>query len=157
VQTAPSAYLITLCTWTLLHTSLWQVENEFVPQLNRVLTNVRSVNKTDVVTLLDVFGNLSGNVLYPVKHSVSSSLYLQNFPTFSSVYSVEDKRFSTFLNSSTESVLLSDLFRAVVALLLSGLCPMHNTKNATILIKIFIKDVTNCTCREHVPMISSFC
>lgn len=40
----------------------WQVENEFVPQLNRVLTNVRSVNKTDVVTLLDVFGNLSGNI-----------------------------------------------------------------------------------------------
>jgi DNA integrity scanning protein DisA with diadenylate cyclase activity len=47
---------------TLFHTSLWQVENEFVPQLNRVLTNVRSVNKTDVVTLLDVFGNLSGIV-----------------------------------------------------------------------------------------------
>jgi DNA excision repair protein ERCC-1 len=29
-----------------------KVENEFMPQLNRALTNVRSVNKTDVVTLL---------------------------------------------------------------------------------------------------------
>ena len=41
----------------------FQVENEFVPQLNRVLTNVRSVNKTDVVTLLDMFENFAGNEL----------------------------------------------------------------------------------------------
>ena len=32
-------------------------ETEFLPRLNKVLTNVKSVNKTDVVTLLDVFGS----------------------------------------------------------------------------------------------------
>jgi hypothetical protein len=40
------------------------VENEFVPQLNRVLTNVRSVNKTDVITLLDMFENFAGKGAY---------------------------------------------------------------------------------------------
>lgn len=34
-------------------------EKEFLPRLTKVLTNVRSINKTDVSTLLDVFGNLS--------------------------------------------------------------------------------------------------
>jgi NAD-dependent DNA ligase len=34
-------------------------ETEFIPRLNKVLTNVRSINKSDVTTLLDVFGNLS--------------------------------------------------------------------------------------------------
>lgn len=34
-------------------------ETEFLPRMNQVLTNVRSVNKTDVSTLLDVFGNLT--------------------------------------------------------------------------------------------------
>ena len=40
------------------------MENEFVPQLNRVLTNVRSVNKTDVITLLDMFENFTGKGAY---------------------------------------------------------------------------------------------
>lgn len=34
-------------------------ETEFLPRLSRVLTSVRSVNKTDVTTLLDVFGNFT--------------------------------------------------------------------------------------------------
>lgn len=34
-------------------------ETEFLPRLSKVLTSVRSVNKTDVTTLLDVFGNFS--------------------------------------------------------------------------------------------------
>ena len=37
-----------------------KAETEFVPQLNKVLTAVRSVNKTDVLTLLDTFGSLAG-------------------------------------------------------------------------------------------------
>ena len=45
-----------------------QVENEFVPQLNRVQTNVRSVNKTDVVTLLDMFENFAGSGLLLVSY-----------------------------------------------------------------------------------------
>lgn len=36
-------------------------ETEFLPRLTKVLTSVRSVNKTDVATLLDVFGNF-GNI-----------------------------------------------------------------------------------------------
>lgn len=38
-----------------------KVETEFLPKLTSVLTNVRSVNKTDVITLLDVFGSF-GNI-----------------------------------------------------------------------------------------------
>lgn len=34
-----------------------KVETEFLPKLTSVLTNIRSVNKTDVVTLMDVFGS----------------------------------------------------------------------------------------------------
>jgi DNA excision repair protein ERCC-1 len=34
-------------------------ETEFLPRLTKVLTTVRSVNRTDVLTLLDVFGNLT--------------------------------------------------------------------------------------------------
>lgn len=37
-----------------------KVETEFLPKLTSVLTNVRSVNKTDVVTLMDVFGSFGG-------------------------------------------------------------------------------------------------
>jgi DNA excision repair protein ERCC-1 len=37
-----------------------KAESEFIPQLNKVMTNVRSVNKTDVVTLLEVFGSFGG-------------------------------------------------------------------------------------------------
>jgi NAD-dependent DNA ligase len=35
-------------------------ETEYLPRMNKVLTNIRSINKTDVSTLLDVFGNLAG-------------------------------------------------------------------------------------------------
>jgi DNA excision repair protein ERCC-1 len=35
-----------------------KVETEFLPKVTRTLTSVRSVNKNDVQTLLDVFGNL---------------------------------------------------------------------------------------------------
>jgi DNA excision repair protein ERCC-1 len=35
-----------------------KVETEFVPLLTSILTNVRSINRTDVVTLLEGFGNL---------------------------------------------------------------------------------------------------
>lgn len=35
-----------------------KVETEFLPKLTRVLTSVRSVNKNDVQTLLDVFGTM---------------------------------------------------------------------------------------------------
>lgn len=35
-------------------------ETEFLPRLTKTLTSVRSVNKTDVLTLLDVFGSFSG-------------------------------------------------------------------------------------------------
>lgn len=34
-------------------------ETEFLPRLNQVLSNVKSVNKTDVLTLLDAFGDFS--------------------------------------------------------------------------------------------------
>lgn len=34
-------------------------ESEFVPKLTKVLTNVKSVNKTDVLTLLGTFGNFA--------------------------------------------------------------------------------------------------
>lgn len=34
-------------------------ETEFLPRLSKALTSVRSLNKTDVTTLLDVFGNFS--------------------------------------------------------------------------------------------------
>lgn len=34
-----------------------KVETEFLPKLTSVLTNIRSVNKTDVITLMDVFGS----------------------------------------------------------------------------------------------------
>jgi DNA excision repair protein ERCC-1 len=34
-----------------------KVETEFLPKVTSVLTNIRSVNKTDVITLLDVFGS----------------------------------------------------------------------------------------------------
>lgn len=34
-------------------------ETEFLPRLTKVLTSVRSINRTDVTTLLDVFGNFS--------------------------------------------------------------------------------------------------
>lgn len=34
-------------------------ETEYLPRVTKVLTNIRSVNKTDVITLLDVFGNLA--------------------------------------------------------------------------------------------------
>jgi len=37
-----------------------KVETEFLPKLTSVLTNVRSVNKTDVITLMDVFGSFGG-------------------------------------------------------------------------------------------------
>ena len=38
-----------------------KVETEFLPKLTSVLTNnIRSVNKTDVVTLLSMFGSFSG-------------------------------------------------------------------------------------------------
>ena len=35
-------------------------ETEFLPRMTSVLTSVKSVNKTDVVTLLEVFGNFRG-------------------------------------------------------------------------------------------------
>lgn len=38
-----------------------KVETEFIPRLSRSLTSVRSINKTDVVTLLEAFGSL-GNI-----------------------------------------------------------------------------------------------
>lgn len=34
-------------------------ETEFLPRLQKVLTTVRSINKTDVTTLMDVFGTMS--------------------------------------------------------------------------------------------------
>lgn len=34
-----------------------RVETEFLPKVTQVLTSVRSINKTDVATLMDVFGN----------------------------------------------------------------------------------------------------
>lgn len=34
-------------------------ETEFLPKMSKVLTNIRSINKTDVSTLLDVFGNFT--------------------------------------------------------------------------------------------------
>ncbi|KAG6584797.1 DNA excision repair protein ERCC-1 [Phytophthora cinnamomi] len=37
-----------------------KVEAEFLPKANDVLTSIRSVNKTDVVTLLSTFGNVKG-------------------------------------------------------------------------------------------------
>jgi DNA excision repair protein ERCC-1 len=37
-----------------------KVETEFMPKLTSILTNVRSVNKTDVVTLMGVFGSFGG-------------------------------------------------------------------------------------------------
>jgi len=36
-----------------------KVETEFLPRASRMLTSVKSVNKTDVTTLLGVFGNIS--------------------------------------------------------------------------------------------------
>lgn len=36
-----------------------KTETEFIPKLSKVLTQVKSINKTDVITLLDVFGSLS--------------------------------------------------------------------------------------------------
>jgi hypothetical protein len=94
---------------TLFHTSLWQVENEFVPQLNRVLTNVRSVNKTDVVTLLDVFGNLSGIVsasCEALRILFTESEILLDILT--SLFWRRETAFYLFSLSSIESVLLSD-------------------------------------------------
>lgn len=38
-----------------------KVETEFLPKLTSVLTNIRPVNKTDVITLMDVFGSF-GNI-----------------------------------------------------------------------------------------------
>lgn len=35
-------------------------ETEFMPKLSKLLTSVRSINKTDVVTLVDVFSSFSG-------------------------------------------------------------------------------------------------
>lgn len=37
-----------------------KVETEFMPRLTSVLTSIRSVNKTDVATLMGVFGNFGG-------------------------------------------------------------------------------------------------
>ncbi|KAG1709034.1 hypothetical protein DVH05_022664 [Phytophthora capsici] len=37
-----------------------KVESEFLPKANDVLTSIRSVNKTDVVTLLSTFGTVKG-------------------------------------------------------------------------------------------------
>jgi DNA excision repair protein ERCC-1 len=37
-----------------------RVENEFLPKVTGILTTVRSVNRTDAVTLLDMFGSLRG-------------------------------------------------------------------------------------------------
>ena len=37
-----------------------RTETEFLPKLSTVLTNVKPVNKTDVITLLDVFNNFYG-------------------------------------------------------------------------------------------------
>ena len=34
-----------------------KVENDFVPKLSSVLTSISSINRTDVVTLLEAFGN----------------------------------------------------------------------------------------------------
>ena len=33
-----------------------RVETEFLPKMTQVLTNIRSINKTDVITLMDAFG-----------------------------------------------------------------------------------------------------
>jgi DNA excision repair protein ERCC-1 len=35
-----------------------RVETDFLPKANKILTSVKSINKTDVTTLLDVFGNV---------------------------------------------------------------------------------------------------
>lgn len=37
-----------------------RVESEFLPKVTSILTTVRSVNRTDAVTLLDMFGSLRG-------------------------------------------------------------------------------------------------
>jgi DNA excision repair protein ERCC-1 len=37
-----------------------RIETEFLPKLTQILTNIRSINRTDVSTLVDVFGNLRG-------------------------------------------------------------------------------------------------
>lgn len=37
-----------------------RTETEYMPRVTKVLTTVRSVNKSDVLTLLDVFGSLQG-------------------------------------------------------------------------------------------------
>lgn len=37
-----------------------KVETEFLPKLSKIMSSVKSVNKTDVVTLLDVFGTFGG-------------------------------------------------------------------------------------------------
>ena len=45
-----------------------KVETEFLPKLTKVLTSVRSINKTDVATLLDTFGNLSNIINADEQH-----------------------------------------------------------------------------------------
>lgn len=38
----------------------WKVDEEFLPKMTSVLKNIRSINRTDVVTLLEAFRNLRG-------------------------------------------------------------------------------------------------
>ena len=45
-----------------------KVETEFLPKLTKVLTSVRSINKTDVATLLDTFGTLSNIINADEQH-----------------------------------------------------------------------------------------
>ena len=45
-----------------------KVETEFLPKLTKVLTSVRSINKTDVATLLDTFGTLSNVINAEEQH-----------------------------------------------------------------------------------------
>ena len=46
-----------------------RVETEFLPKVTQVLTNVRSINKTDVITLLDAFGSVR-NICHADEHQL---------------------------------------------------------------------------------------
>lgn len=64
-------YLETLRNYENKSSSSIQVkeETEFLPKLSKILTSVRSVNKTDVVTLLDVFGSF-GSICAADQHQM---------------------------------------------------------------------------------------
>eukprot|EP01036_Dinobryon_divergens_P031827 gene31827-41305_t len=46
-----------------------RVETEFLPKVTQVLTTVRSINKTDVITLMDAFGSVR-NICHADEHQL---------------------------------------------------------------------------------------